>query len=51
MPRIDARTHKPGSNNPFQKGARRQKLHGNQNNVGDPKNKPQYENFEGEPIE
>lgn len=42
--------HKPGSSNPMQKGLRRQKLHKNQNNVGDPENEPQYENFDGEPI-
>lgn len=44
------KTNKPGSINPMQKGARRQKLHSNQNNVGDPKNEPQYENFESKPI-
>jgi hypothetical protein len=43
--------HKPGSVNPIQKGIRRQKLHDMQNDVGNPKNKPQYTNFEGEPIE
>lgn len=42
--------HKPGSNNPIQKGARRQNLHSTQNNVGDSKNPPEYENFNGEPI-
>lgn len=42
--------HKPGSCNPEQKGLRRQKLHSNQNNVGNSKNEPQYENFEGKPI-
>ncbi|OOM77695.1 clostri-philic family protein [Clostridium sp. BL-8] len=43
--------HKPGSCNPEQKGLRRQKLHRSQNDVGNSKNKPQYENFDGEPIE
>lgn len=42
--------HKPGSCNPEQKGLRRQKLHDGQNDVGNPKNKPEYENFDGEPI-
>lgn len=44
-------THKPGSCNPIQKGLRRQKLNRNQNDVGNSKNEPKYENFEGEPIE
>lgn len=38
------------TNNGPQKGARRQKLHQDQNNVGDKKLKPQYENHSGEPI-
>jgi hypothetical protein len=42
--------HKPGSANPIQKGMRRQKLHSNQDNVGNPKNPPEYENFNGKPI-
>lgn len=42
--------HKPGSINPIQKGARRQNLHSAQNDVGNPKNEPKYENFSGEPI-
>ena len=42
--------HKPGSSNPEQKGLRRQKLHSSQNNIGDSKNIPQYENFDGKPI-
>ena len=42
--------NKPGSNNPMQKGKRRQKLHENQNNVGNPKKPSEYENFDGEPI-
>lgn len=42
--------HKPGSINPIQKGARRQNLHAAQNDVGNPKNEPKYENFNGEPI-
>jgi hypothetical protein len=43
--------HKAGSSNPMQKGERRQKLHDKQDNVGNPKNKPEYQNFEGKPIE
>lgn len=43
--------HKPGSCNPEQKGLRRQKIHSGQNDVGNSKNEPQYENFEGKPIE
>ena len=42
--------HKPGSINPIQMGARRQNLHSGQNDVGNPKNEPKYENFNGEPI-
>lgn len=44
-------TNKNGSSNPMQKGERRQRLHKNQNDVGDPKNKPQYKNFDGNSIE
>ncbi|MCF0148028.1 MAG: hypothetical protein HUJ77_06470 [Clostridium sp.] len=36
---------------PKQKGQRRQRLHKNQNNVGNDKNKPEYTDFEGNPIE
>lgn len=36
--------------NPMQKGKRRQKLHEDQNNVGDPKNKSGYTDFNGNPI-
>jgi hypothetical protein len=43
--------HKPGSSNPIQKGARRQNLNNKQNDVGNPKNKPEYQNFEGKPID
>ena len=43
--------HKHGSCNPEQKGIRRQNLHGKQDNVGNDKNKPEYQNFEGKPIE
>lgn len=39
------------TNNAPQKGKRRQKLHRNQNNVGNDKNPPEYTNFNGEPIE
>jgi hypothetical protein len=41
---------KYGINEPMQKGQRRQKLNEKQDNVGNEKNKPQYENFKGEPI-
>jgi len=43
--------HKPGSSNPIQKGARRQNLNNKQNDVGNSKNKPEYQNFEGKPID
>ncbi len=41
---------KPGSNNPQQKGKRRQKLHDEQNNRGEPQKKPQYRDFDGNPV-
>ena len=41
---------KSGSNNPAQKGKRRQTLHENQNNVGDPRNKPEFKAFNGNEI-
>ncbi len=41
---------KPGSNNPMQKGKRRQKLHDEQNNRGEPQKKPQYRDFDGNPV-
>lgn len=45
-------TNKPGSINPIQKGARRQNLHDKQDNLGgNHKNKPEYTNFEGKPID
>lgn len=44
MPRKDG-PHKLGSSNPMQKGVRRRRLHANQDNVGDPKNRPEYEKF------
>lgn len=37
-------------NNGMQKGMRRQKLHSNQDNEGNEKNPPQYENHDGEPL-
>ncbi|CDM68087.1 hypothetical protein CM240_0923 [Clostridium bornimense] len=43
--------NKHGSCNPMQKGTRRQKLHENQNNVGNPKKDSGYEDFDGNPIE
>lgn len=44
-------TNKKGSNNPMQKGERRQKLNQNKDNVGDPKNKSQFTNFNGISID
>lgn len=38
--------NKPGSNNPMQKGERRQKLHETQNNHGDSKRKDSYRHNE-----
>lgn len=44
--------NKEGAINPIQKGARRQKLHDKQNNLGgNPKNKPEYKTFDGKPID
>ena len=43
--------NKANVNNPMQKGMRRQKLHDNQNNVGNAKNKSKYKNFDGDPID
>ncbi|SLK14658.1 hypothetical protein CCH01_07270 [Clostridium chauvoei JF4335] len=36
---------------PQQKGERRQRLHGNQNNIGNDKNRAEYTDFNGNPIE
>lgn len=36
--------------NPMQKGERRQRLKGNQDNVGNEKNKSQYTSFDGEEL-
>lgn len=45
-------TNRAGATNPMQKGVRRQKLHDKQNNAGgNSKNKPEYSNFEGDPIQ
>lgn len=44
-------SNKDNVGNPMQKGKRRQKLYDNQNNVGNPKNTPQYQNFSGDEIE
>jgi hypothetical protein len=41
---------KEGSINPIQKGTRRQKLHENQNNVGNDKNVNEYTDFNGSSI-
>lgn len=41
---------KNGSKNPLQKGTRRQKLHENQNNVGNDKNVTEYTDFNGSSI-
>lgn len=35
----------------MQKGKRRQKLHDEQNNRGEPQRKPQYKDFNGNPVE
>lgn len=42
--------HKPGSNNPMQKGERRQRLQAHQNNHGEKQNPPAYQDFDGNPI-
>lgn len=42
--------NRDGASNPMQKGERRQRLHDNQNDVGNKKNKSQYKNFNGETI-
>jgi len=34
----------------YQKGERRQKLHQNQNNVGNDKNPSEYKSFDGGPL-
>lgn len=44
------KNHKPGCNNPMQKGKRRQKLHDDQNNVGNPKEPSFFKDFNGEEI-
>ena len=36
--------------NKYQKGERRQKLHQNQNNVGNDKNPSEYKSFDGENL-
>lgn len=36
--------------NPMQKGERRQRLHKNQNNIGNDENKPEYTDYNGNPI-
>ncbi|MBS5885325.1 MAG: clostri-philic family protein [Clostridium sp.] len=36
--------------NPLQKGTRRQKLHKNQDNVGNDENRAEYTDFNGNPI-
>lgn len=50
MKGCDTMPNKPGSCNPMQKGLRRQKLHENQNNVGNEKKKPGYTNYYGDEI-
>ena len=35
---------------PKQKGARIQRLHENQNNIGNDMNKPEYTDYDGNPI-
>ena len=41
---------KKNSINPLQKGERRQRLHKDQDNVGNDKNKSDYKDFNGNPI-
>lgn len=41
---------KKNSINPLQKGERRQRLHKDQDNVGNDKNKSEYKDFNGNPI-
>jgi len=43
--------NKDGAINSIQKGARRRRLHNKQDNVGNDKNKTEYQNFEGKPID
>lgn len=38
------------TNNGPQKGERRQRLHANQNNVGNSQNAPEYQTHDGKPI-
>ncbi len=45
------KNNKPGACNPMQKGEERKKIHDKQNNVGDPKKKPEYKDFSGNTIE
>lgn len=45
------KVNKPGSNNPMQKGERRQQIHKSQNNVGDSKKPSYFKNFNGDSIE
>lgn len=41
---------KKNSINPLQKGERRQRLHKDQDNIGNDKNKPEYKDFNGNSI-
>ena len=41
---------KKNSINPLQKGERRQRLNKKQDNVGNDKNKPEYKDFDGNPL-
>jgi hypothetical protein len=45
------RNHQNKENQAMQKGERRERLHKNQDNRGDDKNKPGYKDFNGNPIE
>lgn len=38
-------------NDAEQKGSRRQRIHDKQDTKGNDKNKPEYENFNGDPIQ
>lgn len=45
------KNHQNKENQAMQKGERRERLHKNQDNRGDDKNKPGYKDFNGNPTE
>jgi hypothetical protein len=45
------KNHQNKENQAMQKGERRERLHKNQDNRGDDKNKAEYKDFNGNPIE